>query len=215
MGSIRAAMRSHMDPFHNSFGWGFVLGGSCAVPVGPQRGSFHWGEGDASSMQGVEVWKCVCVLSHCVWTPRLCVCVAYNDCEQKAQVRDAVWKDMPDLLAALWCMPLLCNPKLLWTNAGLCVCLPRSKNFLDSHPFQRKHYIRPIYIYNAHRQILSLFMFLRVLHLDYFRLTQFGLWLRIMFLIVLMTNLITCLKIVKTSDQLWQSNQRKALHSKS
>lgn len=152
MGSIRAAMRSHMDPFHNSFGWGFVLGGSCAVPVGPQRGLFHWGEGDASSMQGVEVWKCVCVSCLAACENRACVCVAYNDCEQKAQVRDAVWKDMPDLLAALWCTPLLCNPKLLWTNAGLCVCLPRSKNFLDSHPFQRKYYIRPIYIYNAHKQ---------------------------------------------------------------
>lgn len=100
---------------------------------------------------GGSLKMCVCPVSLRVNTAP--VCVAYNDCEQKAQVRDAVWKDMPDLLAALWCMPLLCNPKLLWTNAGLCVCLPRSKNFLDSHPFQRKHYIRPIYIYNAHKQI--------------------------------------------------------------
>lgn len=58
------------------------------MPVGLQRGSFHRGEGDASSMQGVEVSEKrvrVCPVSLCV---QLCVCVAYSHCEQKAQVRD-------------------------------------------------------------------------------------------------------------------------------
>lgn len=152
MVSIRAAMHSHMDPFHNSFGWGLCSEEVVQCQLA-RRGVCSTGErGMPRPCRG---WKsenvCVSCLAAC--EHRACVCVAYNDCEQKAQVRDAVWKDMPDLLAALWCMPLLCNPKLLWTNAGLCVCLPRSKNFLDSHPFQRKHYIRPIYIYNGHKQI--------------------------------------------------------------
>lgn len=201
-------MRSHMDPFHNSFGWGFVLGGSCAVPVGPQRGLFHWGEGDASSTQGVEVWKCACVSCLAACERRACVCVAYNDCEQKAQVRDAVWKDMPDLLAALWCMPLLCNPKLLWTNAGLCVCLPRSKKLSGQSPFPEET-LHKTYLHLQCTQTdkschssCSFAFFIFIIFTQHSLGCGSG-WC------FLMTNLITCLKTVKTSDQLWRSNQRK------
>ena len=148
-----------MDGFYNSTGWGIVLRGSRAVPVGLQRGCFTGGEGDASSMQGVEVSErvgkhvrvCVCV---CVYPVLLCVCVC--GCEQKAQVRDTERKDMLDLLTALWCVPPKKKRSYVTETSSepmqvLCVCLPRSKNFLDSHPFQRKHCITPIYICNTHK----------------------------------------------------------------
>lgn len=136
----------------------FVLGGSRSVPVGLRWGCFTGGEGKASSMQGVEVWVwarvCVAMFAVCV-----CVCVwLYSRREQKAQVRDTVRKDMHDLLTAFWCVcclkKVLCNWNQQRTNVGLCVYLPRSKNFLDSHPFQRKHCIRPIYICNRHKHLI-------------------------------------------------------------
>lgn len=106
---------------------------------------------------------------HRGWKSETCVLAASPRTEQKAPVRETVWKDRPDLLAALWRMCLLCNPAWLWTNAGLCVCLPRSKNFVDSHSFPRKYYIKPIYIFNAHRQTaVSLLMLHDVLHQCHF-----------------------------------------------
>lgn len=116
----------------------------------PAEGWFYRGEGEASSMQGVEVTlecgqACTVVRISCLtMCASVFVCTVYSRCEQKAQVR----KDMHDLLTALWCTALkkvLCNWNQHWTNVGLCDYLPRSKTFF-THPFQRKHCIRHIYI---------------------------------------------------------------------
>ena len=96
------------------------------------------------------VFVCVCV---CIQSYYVCVCVAVN--------RRHKWGILREKICLTSSLPYgVCRLKkkrsyVTETSSEpmqvLCVCLPRSKNFLDSHPFQRKHCITPIYICNTHK----------------------------------------------------------------
>lgn len=151
MKSIRKVIPSIIDFLCNSIGWRHCAQRKLSSASWTAEGLFSGlprpGRGWKSVKVLAGVHVCVSSLTMCV---RCTVAVNRRRKWGRPREKKCMTSSLPYGLCCLKKRSYVTETNTDWTNVGLCVYLPQSKNFLDSHPFQRKHCIRPIYIFNTH-----------------------------------------------------------------